>query len=107
MPPSLRLQPALVLIGLCNEGLAGTRHSLGGTLVSSLAAAWGTRLARDAGTPCMDTAEVRLARAAGGEARVLLARPRGFMNLSGRPAALLLRDRGVPVEDVLLAHDGV
>ena len=100
--------PHLILCGLCNEGMPSTRHSVGAALVSFLASSWGARLQRDAGGAPCDVAEVRLSRADGATAHVLLAPPHGFMNLSGRPVAQLLRSRGAAPSagGVLIAHDG-
>lgn len=101
---------ALTLIGLCNEGLAGTRHSVGGALVEFLCESWGIigGLALHKPSRC-DLAQLTLEHGATLQpavaASVLLARPRGFMNLSGRPVSGLLRARDAPISDIIIAHD--
>lgn len=92
--------PALV-VGLGNPGpdYAETRHNVGFRVVELLAArAGGGRFAKH-----RTNADVLEGRLAG--RRVVLAKPRTFMNLSGGPVAALLRYYSVPVEDLVVVHD--
>ena len=92
--------PALV-IGLGNPGpdYADTRHNIGVGVLELLAArAGGGRFSRH-----RSGADVLEGRLAG--RRVVLARPRTYMNVSGGPVAGLVRYFGVPVEDLVVVHD--
>ena len=92
--------PALV-VGLGNPGpgYADTRHNVGFGVVELLAArAGGGRFAKHRSNS--DVLEGRLA-----GRRVVLAKPRTYMNVSGGPVAGLLRYFSVPVEDLLVVHD--
>ena len=96
MPPG----PALV-VGLGNPGpdYSETRHNIGFRVVELLAArAGGGRFAKH-----RTNADVLEGRLAG--RRVVLAKPRTYMNLSGGPVAGLLRYYSVPVEDLVVVHD--
>ncbi|MGE3287569.1 MAG: aminoacyl-tRNA hydrolase [Pseudonocardia sp.] len=92
--------PALV-VGLGNPGpdYAATRHNIGFRVVELLAArAGGGRFAKHRTNA--DVLEGRL-----GGRRVVLAKPRTYMNLSGGPVAGLLRYYSVPVEELVVVHD--
>jgi PTH1 family peptidyl-tRNA hydrolase len=92
--------PALV-VGLGNPGpdYAGTRHNVGHRVVDLLAArAGGGRFSKH-----RTNADVLEGRLAG--RRVVLARPRTYMNVSGGPVAGLARYFSVPVTDVVVVHD--
>lgn len=92
--------PALV-IGLGNPGpdYAETRHNIGFRVVELLAArAGGGRFSKHRSNA--DVLECRLA-----GRRVVLAKPRTFMNVSGGPVAGLAQYFSVPVEDLVVVHD--
>lgn len=92
--------PALV-VGLGNPGpdYAQTRHNVGFRVVELLAerAAGGRFSRHKAGA---DVVETRLA-----GRRVVLAKPRTYMNLSGGPVAGLLRYYDVAPDELIVAHD--
>ena len=93
--------PALV-VGLGNPGpdYAGTRHNVGFRVVELLATrAGGGKFSRHRKANA-DVLEGRL-----GERRVVLAKPRTYMNLSGGPVAGLLKYYSVPLEDLVVIHD--
>jgi peptidyl-tRNA hydrolase, PTH1 family len=91
--------PVLV-VGLGNPGpsYADTRHNVGFGVVERLAARAGGRFARH-----RSHADVLEGRLAG--RRVVLAKPRTYMNVSGGPVAGLVRYFSVPVEDLVVLHD--
>jgi peptidyl-tRNA hydrolase, PTH1 family len=92
--------PALV-VGLGNPGpeYEATRHNVGFRVVEHLAArAGGGRFSRH-----RSNADVLEGRLAG--RRVVLAKPRTYMNLSGGPVAGLAQYFSVPVTDVVVLHD--
>ena len=92
--------PALV-VGLGNPGpdYAGTRHNVGHRVVELLAArAGGGRFSKH-----RTNADVLEGRLAG--RRVVIAKPRSYMNVSGGPVAGLAQYFSVPVTDVVVVHD--
>jgi peptidyl-tRNA hydrolase, PTH1 family len=92
--------PALV-VGLGNPGpeYAETRHNVGFRVVELLAArAGGGRFSKH-----RSNADVLEGRLAG--RRMVLAKPRTYMNLSGGPVAGLAQYFSVPVTDVVVVHD--
>lgn len=93
-------RPALV-VGLGNPGpeYDGTRHNVGFVVADVLAARAGGRFSahRRSGA---DVAEVRLA-----GRRTVLAKPRGYMNLSGGPVAGAAAFFSIDPLDVVVVHD--
>jgi peptidyl-tRNA hydrolase, PTH1 family len=92
--------PALV-VGLGNPGTeySETRHNVGFRVVELLAArAGGGRFSKHRSHS--DVLEGRLA-----GRRVVLAKPRTYMNVSGGPVAGLLKYFSVPAEDLVVIHD--
>lgn len=92
--------PALV-VGLGNPGpdYAGTRHNVGFRVVDLLAArAGGGKFSKH-----RSNADVLEGRLAG--RRVVLAKPRTYMNVSGAPVANLAKYFSVALDDVLVVHD--
>lgn len=89
-----------LVVGLGNPGrrYAATFHNAGFRAVDRVAEALGAAW-RDRGT-----AEVAMAEASGGE-RVLLAKPKTFMNDSGRAVAPLVRKHAREAGELLLLHD--
>jgi peptidyl-tRNA hydrolase, PTH1 family len=92
--------PALV-VGLGNPGpdYAETRHNVGFRVVELLAArAGGGRFSKHRTNA--DVLEGRL-----GGRRVVFAKPRTYMNVSGGPVAGLAKYFSVPLEDLVVVHD--
>ncbi|MFF0489961.1 aminoacyl-tRNA hydrolase [Nocardia sp. NPDC004068] len=92
--------PALV-VGLGNPGpeYERTRHNVGFLVADVLAERVGGRFTvhKKSGA---DLLEARL-----DGRKVLLAKPRSFMNVSGRPVAALARFFSVPPTEVIVVHD--
>ncbi|MGH3418501.1 MAG: aminoacyl-tRNA hydrolase [Streptosporangiaceae bacterium] len=89
-----------IVAGLGNPGpeYAGNRHNVGQMVTALLAERTGARFkAHRSGS---DVAEGRLA-----EAPVTLARPRSYMNLSGKPVAVLAAFYKVPPDRLVVIHD--
>jgi PTH1 family peptidyl-tRNA hydrolase len=91
--------PALV-VGLGNPGpgYAGNRHNVGFMVLDELAGRVGARFKAHRGH--VDMVEGRLA----GQ-RVVLAKPKSYMNLSGGPVASLRDFFKVPAESIVVVHD--
>lgn len=92
--------PALV-VGLGNPGpdYAETRHNVGFRVVDLLATrAGGGRFSKH-----RSNADVLEGRLAG--RRIVLAKPRTYMNVSGGPVANLAKYFSVPFEDIVVVHD--
>ncbi|MEV0548352.1 aminoacyl-tRNA hydrolase [Nocardia salmonicida] len=92
--------PALV-VGLGNPGpeYERTRHNVGFLVADVLAERIGGRFA----VHKKSGADLLQARLDGRQ--ILLAKPRTFMNLSGRPVAALAKFFSVPVDQVIVVHD--
>lgn len=90
----------VLLVGLGNPGpaYAGNRHNVGFLVADELAARIGGKFkAHKAGA---DVLEGRLA-----GVRVVLAKPRSYMNLSGGPVAALARFFKIPAGGIVVVHD--
>jgi PTH1 family peptidyl-tRNA hydrolase len=89
-----------LVVGLGNPGAtyAGNRHNVGFMVLDVLAERAGGRFRSHKGRA--DVVEGRLA-----GARVVLAKPRSFMNVSGGPVAAVRSFFSVPVESVIVVHD--
>src|SRR3954470_16540252 len=94
-----------VILGLGNPGpsYAENRHNLGAMVVDVLAQRMGARFTRGARGGA-DVVEGRLG-VPGRAARVVLAKPRSYMNESGGPAAAVLAFYKVPPEQLVVIHD--
>ncbi|CAM3981688.1 aminoacyl-tRNA hydrolase [Smaragdicoccus niigatensis] len=94
------ISPALV-VGLGNPGpqYERTRHNVGQMVVDVLAARVGSgfRIHKKSGA---DVVEARL-----GSTKIVLAKPRTFMNVSGRQIGPLANFFGIPAENVIVIHD--
>jgi PTH1 family peptidyl-tRNA hydrolase len=89
-----------LIVGLGNPGpsYAGNRHNVGFMVLDELARRVGGRFtSHKAGA---DVLETRLA-----GRRVVLARPRSFMNVSGPAVAGTARYFTIPLTDVVVVHD--
>lgn len=90
----------LIVVGLGNPGAtyAGTRHNVGAMVADTLAARLGSRFkAHKSGA---DIVESRV-----DGAKVVVAKPRTYMNLSGGPVAALCRFFKVAPPSVIVMHD--
>jgi PTH1 family peptidyl-tRNA hydrolase len=89
-----------LVVGLGNPGptYAGNRHNAGFMVVDVLAARMGGRFKRHKGRA--EVVEGRL-----GDARVVLAKPRSYMNESGGPVAALRDFFKVPLDRLVVVHD--
>ena len=97
MPDELSL-----VVGLGNPGpqYAGNRHNVGARVIDVLAGRVGGRF-----TSHKAGADVCTASLGGG--RLVLAKPRSYMNLSGGPTAGLLRFFKIDVAHLVVVHDGL
>ncbi len=95
-----------LVVGLGNPGpsYAGNRHNVGYLVVDELARRAGSTL-RDHKTGRADVVEGRLGVPGQPGPRVVLARPRSFMNEVGGPVKALATFYRVPVERVVVVHD--
>lgn len=89
-----------LVVGLGNPGpgYAANRHNAGFMVVDLIAGRLGGRFKAHRGSA--DVIEGRV-----GSARVVLAKPKTFMNLSGGPTASLRDFFKVPVERIVVVHD--
>ncbi len=89
-----------LIVGLGNPGreYAQTRHNAGFLLADALAARLGVRFRRLQFKAL--TTDARY-----GEAKIILAKPQTYMNLSGQAVAPLLRFYKIPPERLLVAYD--
>lgn len=95
----------LLVVGLGNPGAEydGTRHNVGFEVVDLLASRHGGSLRRGKEKAHVD--EVRIATPTGA-ARVALAKPQTFMNLSGESVAPLVRRYGIEdLHHLVIVHD--
>jgi PTH1 family peptidyl-tRNA hydrolase len=89
-----------LVVGLGNPGpaYAGNRHNVGFMVVDALAARAGDRFKAHKGRA--DLADGRVA-----GARVLLVKPKAYMNTSGGPVASLRDFFQVPLDRIVVVHD--
>jgi peptidyl-tRNA hydrolase, PTH1 family len=89
-----------LVVGLGNPGpgYAGNRHNVGQMVVSELATRMGATFKAGRGNALV--AEGRL-----GEARLILAKPLSFMNLSGGPTSSLLKYFKLDASRLIVVHD--
>ena len=91
-----------LIAGLGNPGrqYRNTRHNAGFILIDFLVTEFKTRMSKmqsNAMTATFDN----------GDAKVILAKPQTFMNLSGQSVAALVRFYKIPLEHILIAHDDI
>lgn len=96
---------AWLIVGLGNPGVAYSRHrhNAGYFVVDELAGRWGGSL-RTHKSRRADVLESRVP-APGAKHRVVLGRPRSYMNETGGAVATLLRFYRLPVERLIVVHD--
>ncbi len=94
--------PTFLLVGLGNPGreYRQTRHNIGFMAVDSLAGALDIRLSRL-------QSKALVGAGMDGEARIILAKPQTFMNLSGQAVSSLLRFYKIPCGHLLVIHDDI
>jgi peptidyl-tRNA hydrolase, PTH1 family len=98
--------PVWLVVGLGNPGpaYAGHRHNVGYLVADELATRMGEKFrAHKSGRA--DVVEGRLGEPGMPGPRVVLARPRCYMNESGGPVSALAQFYKVPVEHVVAVHD--
>lgn len=97
------MAPCKFVLGLGNPGpeYEETRHNLGFRVLDRLAQKWGIRFA----LPFECGRKVWIAETRLGSERILLAKPRTFMNRSGRAAAALCRCHDASVTEFLVVCD--
>jgi PTH1 family peptidyl-tRNA hydrolase len=96
-----------LVVGLGNPGpdYAGNRHNLGFLVVDAIAERMGVRF-KAAGGRIGNRAELAEGRISGpGSERVVLAKPRSYMNESGGPVAAVRAFFRVPLDRVVVVHD--
>lgn len=93
-----------LVVGLGNPGpsYAGNRHNIGYLVADELASRVGSGF-RPHKTGRADVVEGRLGGPGG--ARVVLARPRCYMNETGGPVSALAKFYKIPVERIIAIHD--
>lgn len=91
-----------LVVGLGNPGprYEATRHNVGQMVVAELAARRGETLRAHKANARVAETWLRP-----GAAKVVLATPNSFMNVSGGPVSALARFYGVPAERVVVVHD--
>ena len=89
-----------LVVGLGNPGpaYAGNRHNVGAMVVDLLAARMSARFK-------VHKARAEVVEGRLGVQRVVLAKPRSYMNESGGPVAALLGYFSVPVDRLVVVHD--
>jgi peptidyl-tRNA hydrolase, PTH1 family len=90
----------LLVVGLGNPGseYEGTRHNVGADVVARLAARHGEKL--KAGKERAFVADLRI-----GEARITVAFPQTYMNLSGESVKPLMKKAGTELGRLVVVHD--
>ncbi len=98
-PPRPSPTERYLIVGVGNPGsaYAGNRHNVGARTVNRLARQFGVELAN---SKLAGTAEVTV-----DGRRVLLVKPRTYVNESGRAVAALLRRHGIPAARLVVVYD--
>lgn len=91
-----------LIIGLGNPGreYAANRHNVGFQCLDRLASRHRLHFSRVQSNALITTGRI-------GERGVVLAKPQGFMNVSGRPVASLVRFYQVALSDLLVVYDDI
>ena len=89
-----------LIVGLGNPGreYRENRHDIGFMLIDSLASRLGAKMSRM-------QSKALVASARHNDAKIILAKPQTFMNLSGQAIQGLVRFYKTPLENILVAHD--
>jgi PTH1 family peptidyl-tRNA hydrolase len=96
-----------LIIGLGNPGpaYAGNRHNAGFMVVDALAARVGGRFKSHKARADVVEGRLDVPGPEGAGTRVVLAKPRSFMNVSGGPVAALRDFYKVPLDRIVVVHD--
>jgi PTH1 family peptidyl-tRNA hydrolase len=91
-----------LIAGFGNPGreYRNTRHNVGFRLIDSVVSEFKTKLTKVQFKAMTGTIELD-------NARIILAKPQTFMNLSGQAVAALMRFYKIPLDKVLVAHDDI
>jgi PTH1 family peptidyl-tRNA hydrolase len=91
-----------LIAGFGNPGreYRNTRHNVGFRLIDSMVSEFNTKLTKVQFKAMTGTIELD-------NARIILAKPQTFMNLSGQAVAALMRFYKIPLDKVLVAHDDI
>jgi peptidyl-tRNA hydrolase, PTH1 family len=91
-----------IIVGLGNPGprYEATRHNIGQMVIDELASRRGETLRAHKANARVAETWLRP-----GAAKLVLAKPNSFMNVSGGPVASLAKFYGVPAERVVVVHD--
>jgi PTH1 family peptidyl-tRNA hydrolase len=91
-----------LIAGFGNPGreYRNTRHNVGFRLIDSVVSEFNTKLTKVQFKAMTGTIELD-------NARIILAKPQTFMNLSGQAVAALMRFYKIPLDKVLVAHDDI
>jgi PTH1 family peptidyl-tRNA hydrolase len=94
--------PALIVVGLGNPGpkYAPTRHNAGFWCIDRFAARHGIVMSRSHQTALLGEGVVN-------GKRVVLAKPRTFVNRSGEAVRYLMARYGVPIDRMLIVYDDI
>ena len=96
-----------LIVGLGNPGpgYAGNRHNAGFMVVDELARRVGGRFKAHRSRAEVVEGRLKTIGPGGEDARVVLAKPRSFMNVSGGPVTGLRDFYKVPIERIIVVHD--
>jgi peptidyl-tRNA hydrolase, PTH1 family len=91
-----------LIAGFGNPGreYRNTRHNVGFRLIDSVVSEFNIKLTKVQFKAMTGTIELE-------NARIILAKPQTFMNLSGQAVASLMRFYKIPLDKVLVAHDDI
>ena len=91
-----------LIVGLGNPGreYENTRHNIGFAVVDTFARTHGIAVTKREGQALAGDGRV-------GDGRVFLLKPQTFMNLSGQAVAAFLRQKPLPLADVLVVTDDI
>lgn len=100
VPPEGGVGARWMVVGLGNPGerYRRSRHNIGFMVVDRLASRFDVKLDRRRFDADWTVAQI-------GDARVVLAKPQTFMNLSGQAVAPMTRYLNVPLENLIVVHD--
>lgn len=91
-----------LLVGLGNPGreYRENRHNVGFMVIDNLAESLKVNLTRVQNKALVGTGVI-------GDAKIVLAKPQTYMNLSGEAASGLIRFYKIPVENMMVIHDDI
>ncbi len=91
-----------LVVGLGNPGrdYDGTRHNIGFAVVDEMARRHQISVTKTGGRALVGDGRI-------GEARVFMLKPQTYMNLSGEAVALFLRQKPLPLTDIMVVTDDI